>query len=151
MTQGRWTLGIVVLIAVTAVGVAISLGLRQPSNATAAAPAESLRRAGALPPAPAAASPAPLDAQVTFRVTVPSNTPVHAKIFLSGDVPELGTWSPAGLQMTRDADGTYVASASLPRGRPVEFKLTRGTWETVETKADGGAASLTSPQGPSGA
>ena len=138
MTRGRWTLGILLLVAATAAGVAVSLGFRSNSILTSTAAAESPQTASALPAAMAISpAPAPPEAQVTFRVTVPATTPIHAKIFLAGAPPVLGTWSPAGLQMTRDADGTYVASAALPRGQPVEFKLTRGSWQTVEKKADG--------------
>ena len=137
MTRRRWTLGITLLIAAAAaVAVSVSLGFREAATGPAAGDAGETRSAGS--PAPVAPAPGPPDAQVTFHVTVPVSTPIHAKIFIAGDAAVLGAWSAAGLQMTRDADGTYVASAALPRGKPVEFKLTRGSWQTVEKKADGG-------------
>src|SRR5215203_3772866 len=78
-----------------------------------------------------------LAATVEFRVTVPASTPVTSKIFLSGSTKSLGEWNGAGLELKRNDSGIYVGTASLPEDQAVEFKVTRGSWQTVEKQTDG--------------
>jgi predicted alpha/beta superfamily hydrolase len=80
------------------------------------------------------------DEQVTveLHITVPDKTPAGAPIYISGDRPELGDWDGKGLLALRQADGVYHAKLLLPRGTVVEYKITRGSWQTVE-KSGGGA------------
>lgn len=91
--------------------------------------------------APADSADAPPDAGgplVVFAVTVPANTPAGSAIHISGDLPELGAWDGIGLQLTALGDGRYGGSLSLPLGTHFEYKVTRGSWETVEKDANGG-------------
>lgn len=75
-------------------------------------------------------------AQLTLRVTqVPANTPANDPVYVAGT---FNNWNPvaAGYQLTKV--GT-IYSLTFPvsvRG-PIEFKLTRGSWATVETTASG--------------
>jgi hypothetical protein len=39
--------------------------------------------------------------------------------------------------MKKADDGTFSASVALPKNIPVEYKITRGSWETVEKNPDG--------------
>ena len=75
---------------------------------------------------------------VVFEVTVPANTPEGSSIHLSGNQPELGDWDGVGVQLTRSASGRFAASLSFPLGTTLEFKVTRGSWETVEKDERGG-------------
>jgi predicted alpha/beta superfamily hydrolase len=75
-------------------------------------------------------------ATVTFRVTVPKSTPADAKLFLAGDANELGTWKEDGVALEKGVDGVYAAKVALPDGA-VSYKVTRGSWGTVEKNADG--------------
>lgn len=77
------------------------------------------------------------DVTVTFKVTIPQSTLPDAKIFISGDLPALGSWNGAGVELKK-IDNRYEAAVSLPKDQPIEFKFTRGSWETVEKNADGG-------------
>jgi enterochelin esterase-like enzyme len=74
---------------------------------------------------------------VTFEVTVPAKTPAKARVCLAGNAPQLGAWNENGVVMTRRDDGVYIAQVKLPRGAAVQYKVTRGSWQTVEKKDDG--------------
>lgn len=72
-----------------------------------------------------------------FLVTVPAETPPEAKIYLAGNIKALGLWLPGGVELTRLSEGKYSGSVEVPRGARLEFKVTQGTWESVETLANG--------------
>jgi enterochelin esterase-like enzyme len=74
---------------------------------------------------------------IEFKITVPPQTPVDQTLFISGDSAELGDWDAAGVPLHRDADGSYDGTVDLLTGIPHKFKVTRGTWGTVERGADG--------------
>ncbi len=76
-------------------------------------------------------------AQVTFSVTVPADTPVDATVWISGNLPELGAWSGAGLALTKGTDGKHAVAVPLSPGAALQFKFTLGGWSTVEVAADG--------------
>lgn len=78
------------------------------------------------------------DVAVTFVVTAPAATPPAARLWLSGDLPALGAWNGAGLALARQDDGTHVARLAVARGTRLEYKVTRGGWDTVEKDAQGG-------------
>jgi predicted alpha/beta superfamily hydrolase len=69
---------------------------------------------------------------ITFEVTVPSETPPDAEVWLSGNLPELGAWNGAGLKLARTPEGRYTAQLALPPGTELAYKVTRGAWATVE-------------------
>jgi predicted alpha/beta superfamily hydrolase len=74
---------------------------------------------------------------VTFVVTVPADTPPDQLLYLSGSAPSLGAWDAAGAPLARRDDGKYVGTVELMTGLEHLFKVTRGTWGTVENAADG--------------
>ena len=74
---------------------------------------------------------------VDFSVTVPSDTPKDQIIYLSGSVPTLGNWDAAGLPLQRQDDGRWHGSAQVLSSIGYGFKVTRGTWGTVETDPAG--------------
>ncbi len=82
--------------------------------------------------------PAARAAGVTFIVRVPTNTPKDAQVWLSGDRSELGAWNGKGLKLDPAPDGSWRGHLVLPAGTSFEYKVTRGSWETVEKSADGG-------------
>jgi len=75
---------------------------------------------------------------IQFIVSVPADTPVDEPVFLSGNDAQLGNWNGAGLRLERHDDGTYRGGFTFRRGAHVEFKATRGTWQTVEKSGAGG-------------
>jgi len=74
---------------------------------------------------------------LTFEVEVPSGTPADAEIHVCGNQSELGTWSGGGLKLQRTAEGRYGGELHAAEGTLLEFKITRGSWGTVEKGADG--------------
>lgn len=75
---------------------------------------------------------------VTFRVTVPEGTP--GTVYLAGNFgPDYPEWDPgaAALAMTLVSPNTWELTLQILDGTTVEYKYTRGSWETVEKGADG--------------
>src|SRR5437762_8296939 len=75
---------------------------------------------------------------IEFVVNAPKETPADQPLFLSGNDAALGVWDGAGVRMEKRDDGKYHASVELMSGIDHAFKVTRGTWGTVERAADGG-------------
>lgn len=74
---------------------------------------------------------------IDFVVRVPASTKTGERVWVAGNVKELGGWNANGLELKRGEDGKYRGSLRVRRGTGLEYKLTRGTWETVEKSADG--------------
>jgi hypothetical protein len=70
--------------------------------------------------------------RVVFSVTVPDDTDAKATLYVSGNLPEVGLWNGHGAALARQSNGTYSAALLLPKGKTLEYKITRGAWETVE-------------------
>ena len=78
-----------------------------------------------------------LSAQLTLKVTdVPNNTPMDADIHIAGDFQN---WDPADPNyiLDRQLDGTYQITLT-PTVGAIEFKFTRGDWDSAEGNANGG-------------
>ena len=84
-----------------------------------------------------AATAPPEQVTIHFVVTVPPETPRYQKLYLSGSVTELGSWRADGLELDKDDDGRYVKTVQLAGGVPVAYKVTRGSWNSVERGPDG--------------
>src|SRR5688500_5704507 len=74
---------------------------------------------------------------VQFIVHIPADTPPGDSIYLAGSLSAAGAWKPDGVKLSRQADGAHTATLDLQIGQTLEFKITRGTWATVEKTADG--------------
>src|SRR3954467_9822719 len=70
---------------------------------------------------------------VELVVVVPENTPKDQAIYVSGSAVDLGNWDAKGLRLDRGDDGKYHGKANVMSGVEYGYKLTRGTWGTVET------------------
>lgn len=73
---------------------------------------------------------------ITFRVTVPTSTPVGQTVYITGSFQG---WDPGGAAyaLTRQSDGTHQITLNLPAGTQIQYKFTRGSWATVEKGASG--------------
>ena len=60
-----------------------------------------------------------------------------SEYFVAGNLTAIGSWSPDGLRFKRNAEGQLVATFTAPADAVVEYKLTKGTWGTVEKDAKG--------------
>ncbi|MFN3753109.1 alpha/beta hydrolase-fold protein [Flavobacterium sp.] len=76
-------------------------------------------------------------AQVTIRVTaVPGNTPANASLYAAGT---FNTWNPGSAAHILQPDGLGAYLITIPEGTgTAEYKITRGSWPTVEGNASGG-------------
>ncbi|HLL54044.1 MAG TPA: hypothetical protein VK447_10880, partial [Myxococcaceae bacterium] len=77
-------------------------------------------------------------ARITFAITrVPPGTPPTDTVTLASN---LNDWKPEapGFAFTRDARGGYRLTVEAPRESTIEYKITRGSWATVERRPDGG-------------
>jgi predicted alpha/beta superfamily hydrolase len=72
--------------------------------------------------------------KVKITVTVPKETDPKATLYLAGSNTE---WKQDGSKLTRLDDGTYQVELALKKGETLEYKITGGTWETVEKDAKG--------------
>ncbi len=77
------------------------------------------------------------EVSIDFVVRVPEGTKADRKVWVAGNAKELGEWNANGLELKKGEDGRYRGSLRVRRGTGLEFKLTRGTWETVEKSAGG--------------
>ncbi len=72
--------------------------------------------------------------QVTFRMLAPPETPPDAQIYLAGDDPAVfgAPYDPARVPLTYKGDGIWEVTVAAKDGAPLQYKYTRGSWETVE-------------------
>jgi predicted alpha/beta superfamily hydrolase len=75
--------------------------------------------------------------KVEIRVTAPADTPANATLYLTGNLDAAGGWQADAKALKRGDDGTYSVTLNLPRGDTLEYKITRGSWETVEKSEAG--------------
>ena len=76
--------------------------------------------------------------RVTLVVTgLPEGTPADAVLTIGANV---NGWDPAarGFAFGLQGDGTHRLEIEVAAGSILEYKVTRGSWATVETAADGG-------------
>jgi predicted alpha/beta superfamily hydrolase len=72
-----------------------------------------------------------------FEITTLRPLPAGEQVFISGNRAGLGGWRPDGLPLTRVDDNLWTGAVVLPETEAVEFKVTRGSWETERALADG--------------
>ena len=77
------------------------------------------------------------DVPVEFFVSVPKDTDGKATLYIAGNLEAVGNWKTDVLALKRLDDGRYYAKVRLPDGAKLEYKITRGSWETVEKGKDG--------------
>jgi hypothetical protein len=68
---------------------------------------------------------------VTFRIGVPAYTP--GTVYIVGDIPEFGPWNPGLVPMTQVDSTTWEYTLDILDGTNLQYKFTRGSWETVES------------------
>lgn len=72
--------------------------------------------------------------QLTIRVTnIPNNTPEGAILYVAGNFND---WNPVSTPLVFQGDGTYSVTIN-PTASLIEYKFTRGSWDSVEGNASG--------------
>lgn len=75
------------------------------------------------------------DVRVRIEVDILDEGSSEAKpveVYISGNIKQLGAWQPNGLKLDRTEANNFWAEFSVPVGTRVQFKVTRGSWQTVE-------------------
>lgn len=67
---------------------------------------------------------------ITVEVVVPPETPENSQVFIVGNSSPLGDWNPGLTPMEHTDDSTWSFKFRVPEGAIVEFKITRGSWNT---------------------
>ncbi len=72
--------------------------------------------------------------QVRFRVTVPPYTSLGDTIYIAGDNSDVfgAFWNPSAQPMTQLDATTWAFTATVPEETALQYKFTRGSWDTVE-------------------
>ena len=70
-------------------------------------------------------------------VCVKTPLPVGEQVFVTGNHDLIGNWDPDGFPLTRTDDNVWSGSAVFPAGQTIEYKITRGSWDTEEALEDG--------------
>ena len=74
---------------------------------------------------------------VTFRV-LPGEKPAYGeRIFITGNTTALGYWKTDAVPLSEGPNGEWTATVALPADEPVEFKVTKGSWDTERLLEDG--------------
>src|SRR4051812_42657168 len=68
---------------------------------------------------------------IRFIVSAPTSTPAADTLYISGSDPEVGKWDGKGLALKRQSNGEHEATVRLTKGGTLEYKVTRGSWDTV--------------------
>ncbi|RCK79733.1 MAG: CBM2 domain fused to hydrolase of the alpha/beta superfamily [Candidatus Ozemobacter sibiricus] len=68
--------------------------------------------------------------QVTLQVRLAPNVTPDDGLFVAGNLPALGDWQPAAVALPRVGPRLFALTFAAPIGKPVEFKITRGTWKS---------------------
>ncbi|HEY0394248.1 MAG TPA: hypothetical protein VGD01_07105 [Candidatus Elarobacter sp.] len=71
---------------------------------------------------------------VAFVVQVPPTTPLNASVYISTDA---SGWNPQAIKMDRVDGETYRAIRRFASGTKFAFRVTRGSWNSVELGGDG--------------
>ena len=74
------------------------------------------------------------DVPVTLTVAVPPSTPLRADVYISTDA---SGWNPQAIKMDRIDGQRYRAVRRFASGTRFFFRVTRGTWNSVERGQDG--------------
>ncbi|RMG66521.1 MAG: hypothetical protein D6715_06640, partial [Calditrichaeota bacterium] len=81
--------------------------------------------------------------QVTLEA-VPRKLPERESVYVTGNLPALGDWDPGAVRMQPDEAGNWRLRFSVREGTLVEFKFTRGNWDTEAVGQEGIAIGNTS-------
>lgn len=75
--------------------------------------------------------------KLTIHVRV-SNIPDSSEIYIAGNLPDLGNWAPDEISLEKISKNNWEKSFLIPAGKKIEYKITRGTWNTeaVNEKGD---------------
>ncbi|MFC1528048.1 alpha/beta hydrolase-fold protein [Candidatus Neomarinimicrobiota bacterium] len=71
---------------------------------------------------------------VTFIAQVPDTT---EHVTITGNLSQLGNWDPTKLPLYKINDNEFSITIKLPKNTNIEYKITRGSWNTEALTQDG--------------
>ncbi|WP_422742257.1 carbohydrate-binding module family 20 domain-containing protein [Micromonospora sp. WMMD754] len=84
--------------------------------------------------------------RVATTFTVAATPAAGQDVYVVGNVPELGSWSPANaVKLAAQGGGSYRATVDLPRSATVEYKFVKVTTGGAVTWESGSNRTLTTP------
>jgi outer membrane protein assembly factor BamB len=93
-----------------------------------------LRRVGQIDQAESLVQARMVDVTIIARIPKSATAPEH--IYLSGNAAALGPWQAEGVELTKIGVDMVQVKLQLPKG-DFQYKFTCGTWDNVESRADG--------------
>ncbi len=69
-------------------------------------------------------------------VVITDSLPAGSAIYITGNDQQLGNWQPNVVQFQKSEEGKWTKNFSFERGKKLEFKITRGSWETEALNPD---------------
>ncbi len=74
--------------------------------------------------------------EITFKIQA-NNIPDTANVYITGNTKELGNWQPDKVSLINTSGNYWEKSFLLPAGENIEYKFTRGSWNTEAVKEKG--------------
>ncbi|MBN8706377.1 MAG: histidine kinase [Bacteroidetes bacterium] len=74
---------------------------------------------------------------LTVKVIVPAGTPDSSEVYITGNREQLGFWNPSKVKMVKESDSIWVFTGSFKSGDTLEFKITRGNWNSQAMETAG--------------
>ena len=74
---------------------------------------------------------------VKFKVIIPASTPKGSNIYIAGNHALLGDWNPGKVGLQKLSDSVWMSQIKIEEGYNLEFKITRGGWNTQAIYDDG--------------
>lgn len=68
--------------------------------------------------------------KIHLSIALQATLPARDKLYITGNLPELGDWDPSGIPLTKTTDNIYEIDLDAPKNSIIECKLTRGSWKT---------------------
>lgn len=68
--------------------------------------------------------------KIHLSISLKAKLPAREKLYITGNLPELGDWDPAGIPLVKSSGNDYEIDLVAPKGSIIECKLTRGSWKT---------------------
>jgi hypothetical protein len=77
-----------------------------------------------------------IEKKFTFKV-IPAYLPPGSAIYICGNISELGNWLPDGVHLELQPDNSWRKTLPVESGTHIEFKITRGSWESEAVISEG--------------
>lgn len=58
-------------------------------------------------------------------------------VYIAGNMQAIGNWNPGNKKFTKESDGSWVFSFTMPKAAQLEFKFTKGSWSQEAANSDG--------------